>query len=200
MNRLLPAILAACLLLPAWAAADDSSDMPPGQDVWVDAETHITLDPLGNASVTRTSTFTAAQFGLWQMEYGQDKGLLKRDLEKTMSGYQTSDWGVSVDEMNRIVTLHFNAQGVVKYQSDGHFAMPIPSSWIGGDLAGNTAVYHYERSLSADDPLREYTTVTLALPAAAANIAEFTADDGCLALAAVSMSVALLSPRRKRFT
>jgi len=109
----------------------------------INFEQVMQVDEVGNARVAITITLNAAQWTAWQQKYGQNKALLKRDMNKYMSQYETSDWDVSEKPMDRKLTITLTAKGTVVYKGDGRFEFKLPKDWKGGERNGTTFTYNY---------------------------------------------------------
>jgi hypothetical protein len=107
----------------------------------------INVDALGDASMTVTFTLTAAQFAAWNQKYGQNKSLLKRDMEKIFSQYDTYDWDIKVKEMERQVTVGLKAHGVVQHKTNGRYEFPVLKTWKGGQIVGHSIDYNFVEPL-----------------------------------------------------
>jgi hypothetical protein len=103
----------------------------------------INVDELGDATATVNFTLTASQFANWNQKYGQNKSLLKRDMEKVFSQYDTYDWDVKIKEMERQVSVSFKAHGLVTHKADGRYEFPVPKNWKGGQISGKSIDYNF---------------------------------------------------------
>src|SRR5581483_3573032 len=101
-------------------------------------------------------------------KYGQNKSLLKRDMGKLVSQYDTHDWDVKVNDMDRQVTVSLGANGGVQYKGHGKYLFPVPKNWRGGDRNGTTLSYNFVEAIGAG-AVGQYN-VKVNLPADAKDI------------------------------
>lgn len=134
------------------------------------------IDPLGNGTLTIKMNFTASQFQQWQAKYGQNKSLLKRDLDKLLSQYDTYGWDVTERQMEREITVTLSARGVMRYLGDGRFEFDVPKEWRGGERRENRYTFNYIEALGPG-VMAEYA-VTLELPANAIEFNDTTGTSG----------------------
>ncbi len=165
------ATLAAALLIVAPRPARANAQLST-----MDINQEARVDTLGNATMTYSIHFTAAQFQNWQEKYGQNKSLLKRDMNKFVSQWETYDWDVTEKEMERQVTVTFKAKGIVRYKGDGTFEVQIPKSWRGGERSGNVVHFNYIEPAGLG-AVTQYA-VSVVLPDQAAKVHDQLADDG----------------------
>jgi len=136
----------------------------------------LNVDPIGNADMVIKFKLTASQFNAWQAKYGQNSSLLKRDLSKYVSKYDTSDWDVQEKQMDREVTVSLKARGVLKYHGDGEFEFTIPKAWRGGDRTNNTYSFNYVESIGQGQ-IAQHTEKVI-LPERATNFRDATSEEG----------------------
>jgi hypothetical protein len=134
-----------------------------------------TIDPIGNADIVIKFKLTASQFEDWQSKYGQNSSLLKRDLSKYVSQYDTSDWDVQEKQMDREVTVSLKARGLLKYHGDGEFEFKIPKAWRGGDRSNN--VYNFNYVDVGRGGITQHSEKVI-LPEGATNFRDDTSEDG----------------------
>ena len=102
------------------------------------------ITPLGDGVMTMTFTLSAKQFANWQSKYGQDQGLLRRDMNNNYTGqFETSDWDVKIDTMNRTITVSVKTRGAVIPRGGGVFEFRVPKLWRGGERNGTTYSYNF---------------------------------------------------------
>jgi hypothetical protein len=137
----------------------------------------MTISAVGDAVLTSTSTLTAVQFANWQNKYGQDQGLLRRDMNNYYTGqYETSDWDVKIDSMNRVITVSVKIYGAVIPRGGGVFEFRVPKQWQGGERNGTT--YSYNFADSQANGVIAQTNIRLVLPASASNFAGDKSETG----------------------
>ncbi len=134
------------------------------------------IDPLGNGTLTIKMNFTASQFQQWQAKYGQSKSLLKRDLDKLLSQYDTYGWDVTERQMEREITVTLSARGVMRYLGDGRYEFDVPKEWRGGERRENRYTFNYIEALGPG-VMAQYA-VTLELPASAIDFSDTTGTSG----------------------
>jgi hypothetical protein len=135
------------------------------------------ISPLGDGVMTLTSTLTAQQFAAWQNKYGQDQGLLRRDNENYYTGqYDTSDWNVKIDSMNRVITVSVKILGAVIPRGGGVFEFRVPKQWQGGERNGTTYSYNFADSLGSG--IIAQTNCKLVLPDTASHFVEDKSETG----------------------
>jgi len=167
----LPVVVVALLAIPSRPAG---AEAPQIQTMLFDQT--ITIDPLGDAAIGITLSLNATQYMGWQQKYGQNKALLKRDLSKFVSQYDTYNWDVQTNEMERRVTITMSAHGAVKHRGGGQYEFDVPKNWRGGQLRGNVVDYNYVESLGVG-VVGQYS-VKVVLPGSARNIATTTGESG----------------------
>jgi hypothetical protein len=155
-----------------WAPFASAADMMQT----LNFDQSMRIDPLGDCTMSIDFTLTAQQFAAWNQKYGRDKALLKLDMGKIVSQYDTYDWDVKVQEMERRVTVSFKAHGVVKHDGDGHYEFPVPKSWKGGGKNGNTLEYNYIEPIGSG-VVGQYQT-KLILPASTSDIKDDVGESG----------------------
>jgi len=135
------------------------------------------VDPLGDGTMTMTFTLSAIQFKSWQAKYGEDQGLLRRDMMNNYMGqFDTSDWDVKTDTMNRTVAISVKAHGIVIPRGGGTFEFRVPKSWRGGERNGTTYSYNFAEP-SGDGGIIQ-TNAKLVLPATASHFTEDKSETG----------------------
>lgn len=148
----------------------------------VTAQTLLNIDQTmnvgenGDGKCTFRMTFTAAQFQNWQAKYGQNVSLLKRDMGKTVSQYETANWRVDVNQMEREVVITFDAVGVTVYKGNGTYEFTVPKAWRGGDRNGTSFTYSYVEALGPS--LQSHNTIRLNLPATASGFKDSQSETG----------------------
>jgi hypothetical protein len=136
----------------------------------------IAVDPLGNGKLTITMRFNASQFQMWQAKYGANKSLLKRDMGKMVSQYDTYDWDVSEKQMEREVTVSVSARGVMRHLGGGRYEFDVPAEWRGGERRDNRYTFNFIQDIAPG--VIAQNAVTLDLPAAAREFADTTGNAG----------------------
>ena len=135
------------------------------------------VDPLGDGVMTMTFTLSAIQFKNWQSKYGEDQGLLRRDMTNNYMGqFDTSDWDVKTDTMNRTVAISVKAHGIVIPRGGGMFEFRVPKSWRGGERNGTTYSYNFAEP-SGDGGIVQ-TNAKLILPVTASHFTEDKSETG----------------------
>lgn len=134
------------------------------------------VDELGDCAIKIAFNLNAKQYAAWNQKYGQNKSMLKRDLGKVLSQYDTYDWKIDVAEMDRQITVGVKAHGAVKHDGGGRYEFPVPKNWKGGGLNGNTLEYNYIEPLG-EGAVGQYQ-IKLVLPASATGIKNDTGESG----------------------
>jgi hypothetical protein len=135
------------------------------------------ISPLGDGVTTMTFTLTAKQFANWQSKYGQDEGLLRRDMNNNYTGqFETSDWAVKTDSMNRTVTVSVKTLGAVVPRGGGVFEFRVPKQWRGGERNGTTYSYNFVEPVGGGTVAQ--TNAKLVLPATASHFSEDKSETG----------------------
>lgn len=174
MNAKRFALVAAAALLAASSAAPAQTEQPFTPET-MNFDMTMALDPVGNIDGKVKFSLTARQFGMWFARYGQNQSLLRRDLSRTLSQYETSDWDVQIRQMDREVTIGFRARGATRYLGDGRFEVRSPKNWKSAGITGQTVNYNY---VEAAGPQTLMYAVHVVAPPGATGIAESTADTG----------------------
>ena len=136
----------------------------------------MTIDPIGNADIVIKFKLSASEFQAWQSKYGQNSSLLRRDLGKFVSQYDTSDWDVQEKQMDREVTVSLKAKGVLKYHGNGEFEFKVPKAWRGGDRSNNIVTFNYVESIAPG--MISQNSVKVILPEKATNFRDNTSEEG----------------------
>lgn len=134
------------------------------------------VDELGLATITIKMSFTAAQFQEWQSKYGSNKSLLRRDMNKFLSQYDTFDWDVSEKQMDREITVRLKARGAVLHKGRGVTEFSVPKEWRGGERRENTFTFNYVEGI-APGVVGQFN-VRLVAPASASNFREQVGESG----------------------
>jgi hypothetical protein len=134
------------------------------------------IDAIGDAAVAINLTLTAQQFVNWNQKYGQNQSLLKRDLGKVLSQYDTYDWSVQTDPMERKVSIGVKAHGAVKHKGGGVYEFDVPKDWKGGQHNANSIDYNSLESLG-NGAIAQLNS-KLILPAECTDIKDDTGEAG----------------------
>lgn len=135
------------------------------------------ISPVGDGVMTLTFTLTARQFAGWQNKYGQDQGLLKRDMNNNYVGqFETTDWDVKIDAMNRTITVSVKVRGAVVPRGGGVFEFRVPKAWRGGERNGTTYSYNFVEPLGGG--VVGQTNAKLVLPETASHFVEDKSETG----------------------
>jgi hypothetical protein len=137
----------------------------------------VTVNPLGDGLMTMTFTLSAKQFANWQSKYGQDEGLLRRDMNNNYTGqFETTNWGVKTDSMNRTITVSVSVRGFVIPRGGGVFEFRVPKQWRGGERNGTTYSYNFVEPIGGGAVGQ--TNVKLVLPDTASHFVEDKSETG----------------------
>jgi hypothetical protein len=135
------------------------------------------ITPLGDGVMTVTFTLTAKQFALWQSKYGQDQGLLRRDMNNNYTGqFETSDWDVKIDTMNRSIAVSVKTRGAVIPRGGGVFEFRVPKQWRGGERNGTTYSYNFVEPMGGGAVAQ--TNAKVMLPETATQFVEDKSETG----------------------
>jgi hypothetical protein len=135
-----------------------------------------TIDALGDATLAIELKLTAKQYVLWKQKYGNNPSILRRDMGRLISQYETSNFDVEQDDMDRVVRVTLDAKGVVTYKGDGRFEFKVPKEWTGGQRVGNEYRFNYIQSIGPNS-LMQHNVVTV-LPAGASDIQDQLSEEG----------------------
>lgn len=166
------------LLLAATAALESRASAQSNRNAveTMNFDQTMEVDELGIATIAIKMTFTAAQFQNWQQKYGSNKSLLKRDMNKFISQYETFDWDVTERQMSREITVMLKAKGSVIHKGRGVTEFRIPKEWRGGQRDDNTFTFNYVEGI-APGVVGQFN-VKLIAPASANNFREQLAENG----------------------
>lgn len=164
-QSILPAAMVACAPL---ALAQDLATM--------NLEETMKVDAIGDGVMTIKMGFNAEQYLGWQSKYGQNPSLLKRDMGKFVSQYETSDWDVQQNQMERKVTISVKIRGCVIHKGGGLFEFRVPKQWRGGDRSGNVYSYNFVEAAPGGGVIQN--NVKLILPESASHFAEDKSESG----------------------
>lgn len=134
------------------------------------------VDDNGIATLKIKMSLTAAQFVNWQQKYGPNKSLLKRDMGKVLSMYDTYDWDVSEKAMDREITITVKARGAVINKGGGTYEFRVPKDWRGGERHDNSFTFNYVEGIGGGAVAQ--TNVRLTAPANAFNFREQLSEAG----------------------
>ena len=170
MRRITRVLLSTCLLASGAVLLADDTDT-------VSVTTTMTVTPLGDGTMTMKRTYTAAQFRQFKEQYGDDQGLLKRDLTRGYLGtMDLSDWNIQIDSVNRSLSLSVKMHGVVIPRGGGAFQFPIPKSWKGGERNGTNYSYNFAEAGSDGGIMQD--NVKLIFPANSTRFSEDKNETG----------------------
>ena len=133
------------------------------------------IDAIGDGAIGINLTLTAAQYANWNQKYGPNKSLLKRDMGKFVSQYDTYDWEVKSSDMDRTVSIGIKAHGLVTHLGNGRYEFDVPKDWKGGDRNGNTVSYNFVETSAG---LVEQFNCKVTLPPEARDVKEDTGESG----------------------
>ncbi len=135
------------------------------------------ISPLGDGEMTLTFTASAKQFANWQSKYGQDEGLLKRDMNNNYTGqFETTNWAVKTDAMNRTITVSVKTLGAVIPRGGGVFEFRVPKQWRGGERNGTTYSYNFVEPMGGGGVAQ--TNAKVVLPETASHFVEDKSETG----------------------
>jgi hypothetical protein len=135
------------------------------------------ITPLGDGAVTLAFTLTARQYAAWESKYGQDRGLLRRDMNNNYTGqFETSDWDVKTDRMNRTITVSVKVRGAIVPKGGGVFEFRVPKSWRGGERNGTTYSYNFVEPIG--NGAVGQTNAKVVLPESASHFVEDKSETG----------------------
>ena len=155
-------------LAPLAAAADELDTL--------NMDWTMKVEPIGDSTTTIRFNLTAKQFENWQAKYGQNQSLLKRDLSKGVSQFETSDWDVQEKQMDRLITISFKVKGSVIHKGGGVFEFRVPKQWRGGERSGSMYAYNFVEPLGPGSVLQN--NIKLVLPDAASHFKEDKSETG----------------------
>jgi len=133
------------------------------------------IDAIGDGAIAINLTLTAGQYANWNQKYGQNKSLLKRDMGKFVSQYDTYDWEVKSNDMDRTVSIGIKAHGLVTHLGNGMYEFDVPKDWRGGDRNGNTISYNF---VETDSGLVQQFNCKVTLPPDAKDVKNDTGESG----------------------
>jgi hypothetical protein len=169
------AMLAIALIVLA-ALERSAQAAPPSIETLNFDQTMQVDDASGVATVSIKMKLTAAQFQNWQNKYGSNESLLKRDMNKVLSQYDTFDWSVNKNNMEREVVVSLKARGAVLHKGGGLFEFRVPKEWRGGERHDNVFSFNYIEPLGPGS-VGQYN-VKLITPANASNFREQLSEQG----------------------
>jgi len=136
----------------------------------------LTVDAIGDGVQSLKLTLNGAQFETWQSKYGRNQSLLKRDMNRYVSQYETSGWDMQVNQMDRIVNISCKIKGAILYRGGGIFEFRVPKTWRGGERHENTYFFNYVEP--AGNGVVSQNNVRLVLPVSASNFSDDKAETG----------------------
>jgi hypothetical protein len=137
-------------------------------------EEQIAVAANGDGTVKLSFKLNAQQFVNWKQKYGLNPSLLKRDVGKFMSQYETHDFKCDQNEMEREFKVSFGAKGFARAVGGRRLEIRLPKTWKGGDRKGTEYTLHYPESLGPR--LIADHTIRVSLPEGASNWKEELAD------------------------
>jgi hypothetical protein len=171
-NRLLTMLTVACLLVVATVTVANAQ----GRLETLNIDMSMKMDAIGNGVMTMKYTLNAAQYQGWLNKYGGNQALLRRDMSKFVSQYETRDWTVEEKPMDRTITISLTVLGCVLHKQGGAFEFRVPKQWRGGERTGTTFSYNYVEA--AGGGAVSQTNVKLILPETASNFLEDKSETG----------------------
>jgi hypothetical protein len=129
------ALVLATMALPRLVRAD-------GVEV-VTYEDSISIDEKGEATLKAHVKLSAPRFLSWKARYDGNAALLRRDMTAEMSGFETSEFNLEKNEMERDIRTSFVVKGLVKSLGEGRLSVSIPKNWRGAAPKGSDFVFHY---------------------------------------------------------
>jgi len=169
-------LLIAGLLLVLSLALGQGVSAQVGQPSVVTVETSVVVEDNGDSRLSTSIEMTAQQFAGWKEKYGLNPSLLRRDMGKTMSQFETLDFKVDQNDMDREVTVSFLVKGMVVHKGGGRYEMTVPENWEGGRRVGNEYEFHYPESIDPNTIAQNSVRVTL--PDDASGFREQLAEQG----------------------
>ncbi len=124
-RRILTGLLLGLLFVLAWNVQPVTA---AGMEI-MPIEDRVVVSDTGDAVFTISLKFNASQYQGWQQRYGTNPSLLKREMSKTLSPYDITQFKVDKNDMDRAVTVTIGARGVVTYLGDGLYQMQMPKEW-----------------------------------------------------------------------
>lgn len=170
------ALLLLMLSLAFFAGARNAAAQNKNAVETLNLDQAMTVDNNGIATLKIKMTLTAAQFVNWQQKYGPNKSLLKRDMGKVLSMYDTYDWDVTEKQMDREITITVKARGAIINKGGGTYEFRVPKDWRGGERHDNTFTFNYVEGIGGGAVAQ--TNVRLTAPADAYNFREQLSEAG----------------------
>ncbi len=140
-------------------------------------EVMVDVSPRGDAAVKYKFKFNAQQFLNWEQRYGANPSLLKREMGKTLSQYETMDYKVEENKMEREATVSFKARGMVTYKGDGVFELRVPKDWKGGERDGNN-IYRFNYIQPFGNGVMAQVNAKVQLPEKSSGFSEQLSEQG----------------------
>ncbi len=138
-------------------------------------ETQV-ADELGNARFNVKIKLTAKQYLVWKQKYGSNPSILRRDMGRLTSQYETSNFKLEQDDMNREIRISMDANGVVTHKGGGEFEFKVPKEWTGGQRVNNEYRFNYVQSLGPGALMQH--SVAIVLPERAGNMHDQLSEEG----------------------
>lgn len=151
-------------------------------------EQTIDVDELGDATIVMQMKFNASQFQNWQRRYGMNPSLLKREMAKSLTPYDVTDFQLEKNEMEREVTITIKARGVTTNRGNGRTEIEVPKDWRLVDQDAHELKFNYLEPVGNGVTIQGH--VTTKLPEASSDISDPVPAEGGMKRITYSMPVA----------
>jgi len=162
------------LIVLLWALAPSPARAQTPEIIAFD-ETFVVAQN-GDTSVKIEFKLTAQQYANWRARYALNPSLVKRDMGKSLSQYEVSEFKLDQNEMERDTKITFLVKGLTRPSGSNRLLVDIPRIWKGGEKSGNDYVFRYPEVLGPGT-LAEHT-VRVILPKEATIVKEQLSGEG----------------------
>ena len=147
----------------------------PAQEI-LEFDQTLTVSDLGEATFVIDMNFNAKQFQMWQQRYGMNPSLLRREMSKSMSQYDITDFQLEKNEMERNIKLTITASGVTSNKPGGLVELEVPKEWRLVDQDDTELKFNYLEPLDNGVSIQHHITANL--PAEATDVSDPVPAEG----------------------
>ncbi|MEM1261007.1 MAG: hypothetical protein AAGH76_01290 [Pseudomonadota bacterium] len=88
-------------------------------------EGEFTIDNVGRADITITTSLNAQEWQGWMQIYGNAQHVMKRDMENSFSTYYVDDFAMDRKDSDREFTISMSAHGAAVYRGNDRWDMDL---------------------------------------------------------------------------
>lgn len=112
----------------------------------INMDIRAAVDPLGDGTMTIAIKMSARQWATWKQAYGSNPSMFKRDMNALTTQYETDNFKLDQNDMDRTVEMSLEARGMAEYLGDGVFEIKTPKEQGEAEIIDNQARYDYSQN------------------------------------------------------